>query len=752
MRSSQVTTKNLFLLAFISPLAIASQESTTQQQTYCLPAVKAYVPPQKLSFDEDGVIVTSKKADLIKNELAEFHGDVTIHKEEQTIKANSAIFNEKTDQFIAEGNVELNSETAVVTGESILIDEANKEFELQQAQYQLGFNAGRGKAGSFAITGDSELVLSDATFTTCPGDDPSWVMESSEISISQESGWGEAWNTTLQLGNVPVLWVPYITFPITDERKSGLLFPKFGSSSIYGSYYSQPVYFNLAPNYDFTFTPKFMSDRGVMWKGNFRHLSETSQNILQLEYLNSDKSNKDLGSRYLAYWQHESNWSENWNLTVQATDLGDDNYISEFDSDYHHRSDTQLNNFLALNYYADNFNFEMLSQNIQELGPQTASYAIPLQLSANWQTDEYSNLFRANFESQYTYFKHNTFEIDEVQRLHLAPELILDWYTPAYQVLMSTSYLSTHYKKKNQFTGDEEDIDRGVVKHRILAGLNFERETTYFGKPVRQTLEPKVQYVYAQNVDQSNIGLYDSQLLKEDYFSLFRENTYSGIDRIAAMNQATLGFSTSIFGKNNEEVLRFGMAQIFKFDNFDGTNEKVDNSKASIAVEWFGQLSDNWQIDGGLLYNREKGVMDSAFVSLDYWLAKDKNIQINHRYADDIAGTKINQSGFFASYQINPKWAIAASYHHDAETDNTMDALVGIEYRSCCWSVQIAAKRQVVVDLNQVDYNQDSAIEFDNGISINFKISGLGGDLSSSVADLFSNSVFAYRHPYLITK
>ena len=744
---------SLLIFAVLSPLAMASEPTPGKAYTgFCIPVSSSPAPTQKLNVNDDEVIVTSKKADIIKDALAEFNGDVIIHQQEQTIRADSALFDEQTSQFRAEGNVKLNSSSATVSGESILIDENNRDFELQQATYQLGFNAGRGKASRFAIKDNSELLLTDATFTSCPGDEPSWLMASNEISISQKEGWGEAWNTTFKLGGIPVLWVPYVTFPIVNQRKSGLLFPKFGSTSVYGTYYSQPIYFNLAENYDFTFTPQYMSEKGLLWKGNFRHLSKTSENLLQLEYLNQDKSNKELGSRHLVYWQHESNWSNNWHLTIQASDVGDDNYISEFDSAYHHKTDTQLNNFLSLNYYSDNFDFEFLSQNIQELGPQTASYATPVQLAANWQTDEYANVFKAKFDSQYTLFTHNSFEIDRVKRLHLAPELVFDWYSPAYQLLVSTSYLSTHYQKRNQFTGVEEDIDRGVVKHRVLAGLNFEKETTYFGKSVRQTLEPKIQYVYAQDVDQSNIGLYDSQLLKEDYFSLFRDNTYSGIDRIAAMNQATIGFSTSIFDQSNKELLRFGMAQIVKFENADGTNEPIDNSKAPIAVEWFGQLSENWQIDGGLLYNRENKVMDSAFVSLDYWLAEDKNLQINHRYADNLAGTKINQSGFFASYQVNANWAVAASYHYDLESDNNMDALFGIEYRSCCWSIQVAAKRQVVVDLNQINLNQNAAVEYDNGISINFKISGLGGKLSSSISDLFSNSIFAYRHPYLITK
>lgn len=709
------------------------------------------IKKNELSPNDNEVIVTSDKADLTRSQYAEFSGNVTIFQQQQTIKANSALFSQEKLQFNATGDVELKSSSATVQGESILIDEKNKNFELIDAQYQFGFNAGRGRADVFAIKDNNRLLLDGATFTTCPEQDPAWLFSSGEIFINQEKGWGEAWNTTFKVADVPILWVPYVTFPITDQRKSGLLFPSFGSSTQHGAYYSQPIYMSLAPNYDFTFTPHYMSERGWLWKSNFRHLSSNSYNELELEYMHDDLDSDVLEERYLAYFQHESNWSENWSITSQLTQLGDDNYISEFDSDYHHKADTNLNNFVSVSYWAQNFNVNFISQDIKELGPQEASYKVPAQVSFNWHDSDLLTLFKTNLSGQYTLFTHDDFDVDQVQRLHLAPEVKFDLRTPAYHILASSSYLSTFYNQSNKLTDKNNTVSRNVFKHRVLAGLNFEKDTKYFAADVRQTLEPKIQYVYVGNSDQSEIGFYDSQRLKEDYFSLFRDTVYSGLDRIAAMNQATIGFSSSIFNQNNQELFRLGIAKIFEFEDFDGTNDESSSSKSSFAVEWFGQLSENWQMDGAVLYDSDTNTVESGFLSFDYWLTKDKNFQINHRYAEDLAGFKINQTGLFTSYQISPQWSVAASYHYNLETDVNLDALFGVEYRSCCWSIQLAAQRQVVVDLNQTEFNNEDALEYDNGISLNFKISGMGGDISSSIADLFSNSIFAYRRPYLIT-
>ncbi|MBU2881546.1 LPS assembly protein LptD [Psychrosphaera sp. B3R10] len=700
------------------------------------------------------IMVESDKAELIRNEFTEFQGNVVIFQQQQTVQADSAIYDELKNQFTAKGNIKLDSTSATVEGESIFIDDSNKDFKLLDAEYQFGFNSGRGKAAEFSIENNQKLKLADATFTTCPGDDPSWLFSSNSIYIDQKKGWGEAWNTTFRINDVPIIYVPYVTFPITDQRKTGLLFPELGNSSRYGAYYAQPIYFNIATNLDYTFTPKYMSERGTQLNNNLRYMTQNSYNILQLEYLDKDQSDDSLSQRYLAHIQHDSSWDENWNMQMQYTNLSDDNYISEFNSDYHHQADTHLNNFVNVNYFSEKFDASFLSQKISELGPHTSSYVVPIQLQTDWRENLAMEGVTVSLHSQYTHFTHNSFDDDRIDRLHFEPKLNYSYYSPAFQFETGVSFLSTNYEIQNTTADTSEDIYRGIFKYRLLTGLNFEKQSNYFGKSVRQTLEPKIQYVYVEEEDQSGIGLYDSQLLKEDYFALFRDNRYSSIDRISAMNQATYGFSTSIFDEKNTELLRFGIGQVQKFgqnSNEEGTNGELTTSKPSLAIEFFGRISEHWQLDGGFLYNRDAQQVDTGFVALDYYLTQDQNIQINHRFANDVAGIKINQTGLFTSYKLNNQWSIAASYHYDSERKVNLDSLVGFEYRSCCWSVQIAAQRQVRLDLNSEQAIDDVDVTYDNSIGLNFRINGLGGETKSAITKLFADSIFAYRRPYLIT-
>ncbi len=701
------------------------------------------------------IFVDSDTVDMTRRESILFDGNVMIFQKSQTVRADQATYLQFEEQFRAQGNVALSSESATVTGESIFIDEKQKNFELLDAEYQFNFHTGRGKAESFSITDGNLLDLNSATFTTCEGDNPDWLFQASNINIDQEKGRGEAWNTVFKLGPVPVLYVPYITFPISDVRKSGLLFPELGNSSRYGAFYAQPIYFSLADNYDITLTPKYMSERGWQWDSNFRHLSAQSNTQLQLEYMKKDRRYLDLNERYLGYVQHRSGWGENWLLTTQWTELSDDAYISEFASDFHHQKDTYLNNFVQMTYQSSQFELNILSQDIVELGNHESSYHVPLQISADWLVAESDSGWSASLESSASLFQSDEKIENEVTRLHIVPKLEYQFYTPAFQFDSTLSYLATRYEKSFADNRESETIERGVTKFRALAGLNFEKLTTYFGESVRQTLEPKIQYVYVEPVQQEGIGLYDSQRLKEDYFALFRSNTYSSIDRIEPMDQATVGISTSIFSNNNTELFRFGIAQVHKFSNQNvdsGTNADQLSSKPALAIEMFGQLSKNWQFDGGVLYDRSQNMVDSAFITLDYWLGEDKNFQINHRYVQNIADVKINQTGVFGSYKLNDRWSIATSYHYDAEREESIDGLLGFEYRACCWSIQLAAQRQIILNLENTESNVFASPEYENGFRINFTLNGFGGDMTSKIANLFDSSIFAYRRPYLITK
>src|SRR5690606_22071268 len=76
--------------------------------------------------------------------------------------------------------------------------------------------------------------------------------------------------------------------PIADRRRTGLLYPNIGVSSRNGFDYAQPVYFNLAPNYDLTLEPRWMSKRGLQLGTEFRYMYPGGRGRLDLQLLPSD--------------------------------------------------------------------------------------------------------------------------------------------------------------------------------------------------------------------------------------------------------------------------------------------------------------------------------------------------------------------------------------------------------------------------------------------------------------------------------
>ena len=83
-----------------------------------------------------------------------------------------------------------------------------------------------------------------------------------------------------------------------------------------------------------------------------------------------------------------------------------------------------------------------------------------------------------------------------------------------------------------------------------------------FGNTYTQTIEPQVQYLYIPEKDQTDIGLYDTTKLQDDYNGLFRDRSYSGLDRIAGANQYTWGLTSRVLDQSNLEIFRLSVGRI----------------------------------------------------------------------------------------------------------------------------------------------------------------------------------------------
>ena len=157
-------------------------------------------------------------------------------------------------------------------GQSADFDLDSKDGNIREANYQLVGRQGRGEAQDIALR-NSTRVMKNATFTSCLSGDNAWAVDAAEIIQHIQEEYAEMWHARFKVLNVPVFYTPYLQLPIGDRRRSGLLIPSAGTSSRDGYWYAQPIYWNIAPNYDATFTPKYMSHRGWQLNSEFRYLT-----------------------------------------------------------------------------------------------------------------------------------------------------------------------------------------------------------------------------------------------------------------------------------------------------------------------------------------------------------------------------------------------------------------------------------------------------------------------------------------------
>lgn len=747
----------LIIMALGIPYIVHAEEQTSQPIEQCYSAVEMPAKLSSLSAKDSRLQILSDRIRMMQDQTALFDGNIEIIYRNTMLHAANAQLSQKEQTLLATGGIQYYSPDLKVSSSQFSAQLKEDKAVLNDADYQLVSQSGRGYAKEMSAV-KQQINLSEASFTTCPANDSSWALHADKININSEDGWGEAWHSVIKIQDVPVFYLPYMTFPVSDKRKSGLLFPKIGSSQKLGLELETPYYLNLAENYDATISPRMMSKRGAQLNTEFRYLTEVHAGQLQVEVLPDDNDKPaDFGSRYLTHFSHTGDLSDRWRASVDFTDVSDDTYLSELGSDYSNQSDTQLYRQASLNYFGDYLNSEIRLQGFEILGNYSPSYAAlpqidlssaaPLDLAAG---------FEFNWHSQYAHFRNDAALINNADRLHLEPSIRWPLITPAMELVAETSLLHTRYQQNTDQTTllVQEETTRTVPKVQINAKLNMERELAWEDSGSLQTFEPQLQYLYIPYRDQSDIGLYDTARLQDDYYGLFRENRYSGLDRIADTNQLTVGWTTRLYDSQDTELFRFSLGQIVFLDDpkpIDNSLQDTEQTADSVlASELLWNWSKGWYLNTALQYDASNERMVKSNVTLDY-VADDKSLlQLNHRYSREVSDYEIEQVGFLGTTPIDDKWKLIASYYRDINKHHMIEANFGLQYESCCWAIRVVAKRQINTNLELALDDLSQPPTFDNGIAVQFVLKGFGEGAGFSVSDMLSNGIFGYRRPYLL--
>ena len=701
--------------------------------------------------------ILSSTSSIKKGEYAQFTGGVTLLNQDRSILANELAINRENATVIANGDIHFQNKSIDIFADTLNINEQLRTTSLTETSYQLNGSSGHGSAEEININGNGKtLSFIDSSFTTCYDPVPDWQMRASEITISADKKSLEAYNARFSLFDVPVLYIPYLTLPIGDERQSGFLYPSISSSNSSGIEIQTPYYLNIAENMDATITPRYMSDRGTQLITEFRYLQGLQSGQIDIEYLNKDKklTNND-DSRYLARLQHIGTYSDRFRAHVDYTTISDDNYLVDLGSSQFNSNDSYLYQVGEVSYFADTWQSTLKLQDFEVLGDHQRSYKTLPQIEISSQQALTSFDGVIDIYSELSSFDTPDKTKPTAERYHVEAGLLYPIVTPAWFLNSEIKVLQTNYRQRNfDVSSDlEKNVSRTLPKVRLHGGVNFDRNLSLFENNYSQTLEPQLQYLYIPDKDQSNIGIYDTTNLQDDYNGLFRDRRFSGIDRIAQANQVSWGLTSRILSEENNELLRFSLGRIIYFNesNFDDSEQDVVVDKSALAADVFVHLSQNWQFSSDIQYNTDTNTTNKSQTTVDYLFSDNQTIQLNHRYASDVSGESLEQMSLATSVKIAQRWQFVGRFTQDLQGKRSIESYAGVEYSSCCWGVRFTFHRNInstIEDNNNITENRDA---FDSGFKIEFVYNGINSKKSSnSISDMFNSSIFGYKRPYFL--
>ena len=776
--------KNTYTLISLSILtALYSAESMADLAKQCLYGVPHFTGevvsenPNDLPvyIEADQAEITQPRSGIYKGRVDVKQGNRHLQSAEVEVQQLGSGDNVQRYAF-ARGGFDYRDNQINLLGDDAKIHLNTKDTDVRNAHYQLVDRQGRGSAESVELR-DDYRVMKNATFTSCLQDDHSWSIYADEMRQHVKEEYAEMWHARFKVQGVPVFYTPYLQLPIGDRRRSGLLIPTLGHGSRDGSFYAQPVYWNIAPNLDATLTPKYMSHRGWQLNSEFRYLTTLGEGQVAGEYLGDDRL-KDYDSenrkRHLFYWKHNAAFARDWRLDLNYTKVSDKRYFNDFDSAYGSSTDGYADQTGRIAYYQPNYNIAMFVKQFQifdevVIGPYRA---LP-QIDFNYyQNGLFGNKVDFKLFSQAVRFDNDSAQMPTAWRFHGEPSVNTTLSNRYGSMNWEAKLYATQYQQKKGRSDKAEDVESSV--NRILPQLKIDLQSVLasnqtFISGYTQTLEPRAQYLFRPYKDQSNIGSklnsqylgfgYDSSLLQQDYFSLFNSRRYSGLDRIASANQVTLGGTSRFFDENKEERFNIAIGQTYYLEPSridENRDNRTEGSSSSWAIEANWKINDLMRWRGGYQYDPQLGQVSLANTGIEYNPTKNNVVQLNYRYASkeyinqnltaeaNRYNQDIKQLGVQVGWELSDHWAIAGRYYQDLALKKPVEQYLGVQYNTCCWSVGVGARRYVTSRQNQ----KNDDIFYDHGIGVTFELRGFSHDHKTGIENMMKKGKLPYLQAF----
>ncbi len=702
----------------------------------CPPAPAAV--PAAAAGDESPINFYADTAESVEQQVFTLRGSAVVIYGAQRLDADSITYNLNDGAVDAKGNLHYSRPGLLVNGDYARLFPDKKRGTLYEADYALPEQHGRGEADVIHLLDAHHQQLDQATYTTCPPGNTDWLLSARQVDLDTEDGVGVAHHARMNLRGVPVLYTPYISFPIDDRRRSGLLIPKIGASQEAGLDVSVPYYWNIAPNYDATLMPRIMSERGVMMNMEFRYLHSKDSGMLRAEYLPSDNK-YDNKSRSLVSFEDKGNPMPHLTTRIDASNVSDKDYFQDLGTTLVQSSQSFLKREAEATYRGNRWMLDTRVLNFQTVDPTVAVVNRPYmelpRVRFNAAPSQSLLGLHFNVDSEVTQFEKDKSVTGT--RVDMLPQLSLPFERASWYVKPSAGLRHTVYQLNDQPDGDPKSPQRTTAVADIDAGMFFDRNFQWGGSAYMQTLEPRLYYLYVPYKKQDDIPVFDTGKYDFNFWQLFQENRFSGPDRMGDANQLAVALTTRVLDpESGAQRLRASLGQLVYFRNLKVTlpDEPVVTDNTSDLIGEFGvAFSREWNAATEIQWDPSASRTDRGDILLQYRADKRQLVNLSYRYRR----ATLNQTDVSFLWPLGHAWHLVGRWNYSLDDSTTLDTLAGFGYESCCWALQLVGRSYVN------DVNGDRT----NGVYVQVEFKGLTGT-GSQVDNLLEHGILGYEPDY----
>lgn len=749
----------LFLLlssqnVFADTVELQTSQTSAPDITLCPEkneTTRTRVEPRAFSIEErDNTEISADFTETSRDGSTSLDGNIIIERHLIRVTADRASYNKQDDEIHFSGNVHIDTENMSLNadGGTVNINNADPEKKTQGKFENINFFIHDSNMNGMADTihsgetadNRSQSTLINASITSCDLRDPDWLISADEIELDHDDEYGSAEDVVVRFKDIPFMFVPYMEFPTSDKRRSGFLFPRFGTSTSRGLELAVPWYWNIAPNQDAEITPRYMEKRGFELGADYRYLTRSTNGELKGAYLPEDDVTEEERYQY-RYTQHSQILS-NLSFDADIQDISDSEYFNDFSNNLGTTSQTHLDRNATLRYDLNNWHLRAMVQDIKTIDENaplsTRPYERLPQITFLGDTEVMNSPLLFTLDSEYVDFTHEDDTKTTGSRFTVRPGLRMPLSGAAWFIDPSIKFSHTQYDVGTESGTIQTVENRNLPMGSIDAGLFFER---YLDNGYQHTLEPRLYYLNVPYEDQDNIPLFDTSIPKFSVAQLFRDNRFVGGDRIGDANQLTLALTSRILNPSTgSEYLRASIGQIYYFEDREvSLDGSVDTSSQSDIIAELDTNWGRWQSNIDLQWAPSQNTLtqDTYFLHYKSDARHLFNIGYRKRLVANSDTIDIEQTDTSFVYAFNANYSGIARWNYSLKDRRGIDTIAGIAYDSCCWAIQVFGQRLI---RNSTTSND----AYETAILVQFVFKGLGSLSGSRAQNTLEQSIYGY--------